>query len=61
MAIYTIEDGTVTYVQKDGTYAGEVTQGGVTLNVVTFRKIAELVGRTDIDIIVPIEPKDEQE
>jgi hypothetical protein len=61
MAIYTIEDGIVTYVQKDGTYAGEVTQGGVTLNVVTFRKIAELVGRTDIDIIVPIEPKDEQE
>lgn len=61
MAIYTIEDGTVTYVQKEGTYAGEVTQGGVTLNVVTFRKIAELVGRTDIDIIVPVEPKDEQE
>ena len=61
MAIYTIEDGVVTYAQKEGTYADEVTKGGVTLNVVTFRKIAELVGRTDIDIILPPESNEEQE
>lgn len=61
MAIYTIEDGVVTYAQKEGTYAGEVTKGGVTLNVVTFRKIAELVGRTDIDIILPPESNEDQD
>ena len=53
MALYVIEDGVVTYIQRDGQYASTATQGGATLNVVTFEKVAELLGKTDIDILTP--------
>ena len=50
MGIYVIDDGKVSYVQHEGTYKGEITKGGVTLDVVTITKIADLLG---IDLALP--------
>jgi hypothetical protein len=50
MGIYVIDDGKVSYVQHEGNYEKEITKGGITLDVVTITKIAELTG---IDLALP--------
>ena len=49
MALYVIEDDNVTYIQHEGTYAGEITKDA-TLDIVTITKIAEIKG---IQITLP--------
>jgi phenolic acid decarboxylase len=41
MALYVIEDDKVSYIQHEGTYAGEITTDA-TLDIVTITKIAEI-------------------
>lgn len=57
MGLYVIEDGKVSYIQHKGQdeYAGTVTKGETTLDVVTITKIAELQG-VQLPFIVPTEP-----
>ncbi len=43
LALYVVDGDGITYIQYDGEYAGEVTKGDVTLDVVTITKIADIV------------------
>lgn len=58
-SLYTIEGNEISYIQRDGEYAGTATQGGITLNVVTFERVAEILGKTDIEILPPPSNEDE--
>ena len=49
MALYVIEDDKVSYIQHEGTYAGEITKDA-TLDIVTITKIAEI---NNIQITLP--------
>ena len=58
MALYVVDANGVSYIQNDGTYAGEVTRGGVTLDVVTISKIAEITGVT-LPFVIPTPTNEE--
>lgn len=42
MALYVVDKDGISFIQREGSYAGEVTKGKVTLDTVTILKIAEL-------------------
>lgn len=52
IALYVIDENGVSFVQHEGTYAGEVTKGESTLDIVTISKIAELTNVT-LPFVVP--------
>jgi hypothetical protein len=52
IALYVAEENGVSFVQHEGTYAGEVTKGESTLDIVTISKIAELTNVT-LPFVVP--------
>ena len=52
IALYVADENGVSFVQHEGTYAGEVTKGEVTLDTVTITKIAELTDVT-LPFVVP--------
>lgn len=52
IALYVADENGVSFVQHEGTYAGEVTKGESTLDIVTISKIAELTDVT-LPFVVP--------
>jgi hypothetical protein len=52
IALYVTDENGVSFVQHEGTYAGEVTKGESTLDIVTISKIAELTNVT-LPFVVP--------
>ena len=60
MALYVVDENGVSYVQKDGDYAGTVKKGETTLDVVTIVKIAEL-SEVELPFVVPTQPAEIKE
>ena len=60
IALYVVDEDGISYVQHSGTYAGTVTKGEKTLDIVTISKIAELVGVT-LPFTVPTQAEEIKE
>ncbi len=59
IALYVTDENGVSFVQHEGTYAGEVTKGESTLDIVTISKIAELTNVT-LPFVVPTPSENEE-
>jgi hypothetical protein len=60
MSLYVVDENGIYYIQNDGTYAGTVTKGDVTLDIVTIVKIADIVG-VQLPFVVPSTPSEIKE
>ncbi len=60
MSLYVIDADGISYIQHEGTYAGTVTKGDATLDIVTIAKIAEINNIT-LPFVVPTQSKELEE